>query len=182
MGEHLIALVPNIKAIPKVGGSLFKIYRDTRFSKNKLPMKSKIGYIFWQGKSHRMQSASFYMHYDSFEVFYATGVRSFKPPLLKAYRKYIQNENNAKSLDTILKKLLTKGYKLPNQHFERYPSGFKKEDQYSYLSLYNAIYAYKIYPIDEIFFSNEEFIDRGYEIYEDMLDLHTWVYELTLSV
>lgn len=28
MGEHLMALVPTINAVPKVNGSLFRIYRD----------------------------------------------------------------------------------------------------------------------------------------------------------
>jgi uncharacterized protein (TIGR02453 family) len=182
MGEHLIALVPSIKAIPKVGGSLFRIYRDIRYSKDKTPMKSKIGFLFWQGCSHRMQSASFYMHYDCSEVFYATGIRNFKPPLLKAYREYIKNQTNAKKLDLILKDLSKKGYLLPPFHFKRYPSGFNKDDKYSYLSLYNAMFAYKIFPIDDIFFTNDKLIDRGYNIYEDMLDLHNWVYELTLSV
>lgn len=181
MGEHLIALVPSIKAYPKVGGSLFRIYRDVRFAKDKTPMKSKIGFLFWQGNAHRMQSASFYMHYDSFEVFYATGIRSFKAPLLKTYREYIRDVKNAQALHSILNDLVEKGYQLPPPHFKRYPKGFKQEDPYSYLSLFNAVYAYKIFPLDDTFFKNEEFIDRGFAIYEDMLDLHTWVHELTLS-
>ncbi len=67
MGETLQILVPTIKAFPKVGGSLFRIYRDTRFSKDKTAMKSKIGLLFWQGSGHRMQSSSFYMHYNENE-------------------------------------------------------------------------------------------------------------------
>ncbi|PKN14525.1 MAG: TIGR02453 family protein, partial [Deltaproteobacteria bacterium HGW-Deltaproteobacteria-24] len=55
MGEHLIALAPFIKALPKVSGSLFRIYKDTRFSHDKTHIKTKIGILFWQGSSHRMQ-------------------------------------------------------------------------------------------------------------------------------
>ena len=68
MGETLQILVPTIHFKPKVGGSLFKIYRDIRFSGDKTPMKSKIGLLFWQGKGHRMQSSSFYMHYDKIDT------------------------------------------------------------------------------------------------------------------
>ena len=89
MGETLQILVPNIKFNPKVSASLFKIYRDVRFSKDKTPMKSKIGLLFWQGSGHRMQSSSFYMHYTKDEYFIASGIRGFKPPLLKTYREYI---------------------------------------------------------------------------------------------
>lgn len=181
MGEHLQVLVPNIKALPKVSGSLFRIFRDVRFAKDKTPMKSKIGILFWQGQSHRMQSSSFYMHYDVNELFYATGIRSFKTPLLKTYREYIKNEKNRVSLHKILEQLKKKGYCIPQAHYKRYPLGFDKDDDNVYLSLFNSMYAYKIFPIDEVFYSNEV-LNRAFDLYEDMFELHQWVYELTLMV
>jgi uncharacterized protein (TIGR02453 family) len=78
MGEHLQILVPTINAIPKTNKSLFRIYRDARFHLAD-PIKTCIGVIFWQGSGHRMQSSSFYMHYDPQEIFVATGIRNFKP-------------------------------------------------------------------------------------------------------
>ncbi len=83
MGEHLQILVPTIHAEPKTNRSLFRIYRDARFHLND-PIKERIGIILWQGSGHRMQSSSFYMHYDPHEVFVAAGIRRFKPPLLKS--------------------------------------------------------------------------------------------------
>ena len=38
MGEHLMALVPTINAVPKINGSLFRIDRDIRFRKDKTPI------------------------------------------------------------------------------------------------------------------------------------------------
>ena len=61
MGEHLQILVPTIHAIPKINKSLFRIYRDARFHLDD-PIKERIGLIIWQGATHRIQSASFYMH------------------------------------------------------------------------------------------------------------------------
>ncbi len=64
MGEHLQALEPTINAEPKINKSLFRIYRDTRrMGSNKEPIKSRIGIIFWQGNSKRLQSSSFYLHF-----------------------------------------------------------------------------------------------------------------------
>jgi len=181
MGEHLIALVPNIKALPKVSGSLFKIYRDVRFSKDKTPMKDKIGIIFWQGQAHRMQSASYYIFYNTHEYFIATGIRSFKPPLLKAYRKYIQNKTNAMNLHNILEDIKKKGYQLPEPKYKRLPQGFKEENPYAYLSKYNAIFGFQTYELDNTFYS-EEIIDKAFKIYQDMDDLRQWLYELSLTV
>jgi len=181
MGEHLQVLVPNIKARAKVSGSLFRIYRDIRFSKDKTPMKSKIGILFWQGQAHRMQSSCFYMHYDVNEVFYASGIRGFKTPLLKTYREYIKCDKNRNSLHEILEKLKSKGYSIPDAHYKRIPAGFNKEDEHIYLSLFNSMFAYKIFPIDDVFYT-QKVIDRAFKLYDDMFELQQWVYELTLNV
>lgn len=180
MGETLQILVPTIHFKPKVSGSLFKIYRDVRFSKDKTPMKSKIGLLFWQGKAHRMQSSSFYMHYDKKSYFIASGIRNFKPPLLKTYRAYIKHENHRKSLHVILEELKEKGYKVPDPKYKRIPKDFDKEDEYINLSLYGAMFAYQEFEMDEIFFS-PKIIDRAFKIYEDMYSLQQWVYNMSLS-
>ena len=180
MGETLQILVPTINARPKVSGSLFKIYRDVRFSKDKTPMKSKIGLLFWQGQGHRMQSSSFYMHYDKDEYFIASGIRNFKPPLLKTYRAYLKDIKKADELDAILEELKYKGYDLPEPQFKRIPQGFDKEYKNIYLSLYGAMYAYKSFPIDDMFFK-VELLDRAFKIYDDMRHLQKWVYEMTLT-
>jgi uncharacterized protein (TIGR02453 family) len=180
MGETLQILVPTINALPKVGGSLFRIYRDTRFSKDKTAMKSKIGLLFWQGLAHRMQSSSFYMHYDENEYFVSAGIRAFKPPLLKIYREYIKDEQKAEQLHSILQDLTSKGYSLPIPKYKRVPKGFDKESKFAYLSLFGAMFSYKIFKIDELFFT-QELLDRLFEVYSDMSELQTWVYEMQNS-
>jgi len=119
------------------------------------------------------------MHYDPFEVFVATGIRNFKPPLLATYREYIKNDLKRKALHTILETLKTKGYSIPEPKYKRFPIGFDKEDKYAYLYLYGAMYAFKTFKPDNTFHS-EAIIDRNFKVYEEMLDLHQWVYELTL--
>jgi len=177
MGEHLQILVPNIHAIPKINKSLFRIYRDARFHRLD-PIKERIGIIFWQGAAHRMQSSSFYMHYDPFEIFVATGIRNFKAPLLVVYREYIKNDAKRKSLHHILKELKAKGYSVPEPKFKRYPLGLNKDDKYATLYLHGAMYAFTTFVPDSTFHS-EAIIERNFKIYEDMLDLQQWVYELT---
>ena len=178
MGEHLQILVPSIHAIPKINKSLFKIYRDARYHLSD-PIKTKIGMIFWQGQTHRMQSSSFYMHYDSHEVFVATGIRNFKPPLLATYREYIQNRERREELHQIFEALKAKGYQLPEPAYKRYPRDFDKDEPHAYLALYRSVYAYATYVPDKVFHS-EQVIDRNFKIYEDMLALQRWVYALTL--
>ena len=180
MGETLQILVPTIHYKPKVSGSLFRIYRDVRFSKDKTPMKSKIGLLFWQGQAHRMQSSSFYMHYDKESYFVATGIRAFKPPLLKTYRAYIKYKKHRESLHVILEELKQKGYSLPEPKYKRVPAEFDKDEEYIYLTKCASMFAYIEYKIDDVFFS-EVIIDRLFKVYQDMVKLQKWVYKMSLD-
>jgi len=181
MGEHLQILVPNIHAIPKINKSLFRIYRDARFHRLD-PIKERIGIIFWQGSTHRMQSASFYMHYDPFEVFVATGIRNFKPPLLAHYREYIKNEQKRESLYHILEELKAKGYHIPEAKYKNLPRGFEDYADAPYIELakHGCMYAFTTYKPDKTFHSSK-IIDKNFKSYEDMLDLHQWVYDFTCA-
>ncbi len=180
MGETLQILVPSINFSPKVSKSLFKIYRDVRFSKDKTPIKSKIGILFWQGTGHRMQSSSFYMHFDKDEYFIASGIRNFKQPLLKTFREYLKNDEKREELHNILEDIKAKGYDLPEAKFKRLPRGISKEDTYLYLYFFGAMFAYKTFKIDNVFYS-EEILDKAFKIYDDMRYLQAWVYEMTLT-
>ncbi len=178
MGEHLQILVPTINAIPNTNKSLFRIYRDARFHLAD-PIKTRIGIILWQGGGHRMQSSSFYMHYDPQEIFVATGIRNFKPTLLATYREYIQNTERRTELHNILEDLKAKGYKLPETKYKRMPRACDSTDTHSHLYLQGAVFAYTTFTPDETFHS-EAIIDRNFKIYEDMFALQQWLYELTL--
>jgi len=179
MGETLQILEPEINFEPKTGKSLFKIYRDTRFSKDKTPIKSKIGHIFWQGNGHKMQSSSFYLHYNKDSYFIASGIRAFKPPLLKKYREYIKNENHSQELKEILFEIEKKGYNLPTDRYKRVPKEFDEDFTFKDLTLFKSMFAYKEYMIDEIFFS-DKIIDRCFNIYKDLHHLQKWVYKMTI--
>jgi len=181
MGEHLQILVPNIHAIPKVNKSLFRIYRDARFHRLD-PIKERIGIIFWQGTTHRMQSASFYMHYDPFEVFVATGIRNFKPELLATYREYIKNDVKRAALHTILEALKAKGYEIGEPKYKKFPRGFEEyvDKPHAYLAKYGSMYAFKTFKPDKAFHSTK-IIEKNFKVYKDMLALHEWLYMLTLS-
>jgi len=181
MGEHLQALVPTITAKPKVNGSLFKIYRDVRFSKDKTPIKSRIGVIFWQGAGKRMQSSSFYMHFSPDEIFFAAGIRGFSKETLSAYRNYIKDEDKAEELLKILHGVKAKGYQIPEPKYKRVPREFDDDFVYIGLARYASMFAYKMIEPNEILFS-EKLVDYAYKIYEDLLPLQQWVYEMTLTV
>jgi len=181
MGEHLQALVPTITARPKVNGSLFRIYRDIRFSKDKTPIKSRIGVIFWQGRGKRMQSSCFYMHFSPDELFFAVGIRGFSKDTLSAYRDYIKDDKKREELAQILVNMDELGYSIPLPRYKRVPREFDEDISYKFLTKFDAMYAYKLFESSEVLFE-DKLVDVAFKIYEDLLPLQQWVYEMTLTV
>ena len=184
MGEHLQALVPTINAEPKINKSLYRIYRDTRrMGANEMPIKERIGVIFWQGNNKRMQSSCFYMHFSPEELMVATGVRWFEKPMLDAFREYIKEDEKRAELHQILQNIKNKGkgYSHLEKGYKRYPRGFNAEMSHADLALYKGMATFKTLD-PNLITQGEELINTLYEIYEDMLPLQEFMYEVSLRV
>jgi uncharacterized protein (TIGR02453 family) len=184
MGEHLQALEPSINAIPKINKSLYRIYRDTRrMGANKEPIKSRIGIIFWQGNGKRMQSSSFYMHFSPDGLYVAVGIRWFEKPMLDAFREYIKDDIKRKELAKILTdiKVKDKEYTHLEKGYKRYPKGFNVDMPDADLSLYKGMATYKILD-PHLIEDGQKLIETLYKIYEDMLPLQRFMYEVSLRI
>ena len=182
MGEHLQALEPTINAEPKINKSLYRIYRDTRrMGANKTPIKHRIGFIFWQGNNKRMQSSSFYMHFSPDELMVATGVRWFEKPMLDAFREYILDDIKRSQLDTILESIRAKGYTHLEKGYKRYPRGFNVDMPNADLSLYKGMATFKVLD-PHLIEDGDKLLNTLYKIYEDMLPLQKYMYEVSLRV
>ena len=56
------------------GGSLFRIYRDTRFSKDKTPYKTTVGIHFRHERAKDAYAPGYYLHIGPDEVFAGAGI------------------------------------------------------------------------------------------------------------
>jgi len=147
----------------------------------KVPLKHRIGVIFWQGDGSRMQTSSFYLHFSPDELFVAVGVRWFEKPMLDAYREYIKDDKRRVALDKLLNELDSKGYKTIEKGYKRYPRGFNADMNSAELSLYKGMATYKILN-PKLIEDGDKLIDTLYRIYEEMLPLQQVVYEISLRV
>ena len=75
MGPRLERVTPHFTAIPKrVGGSLMRVYRDTRFSRDKTPYKTNIGIQFRHELGKDVHAPGFYVHIDPGSCFLGVGM------------------------------------------------------------------------------------------------------------
>ena len=71
----LAEISPHFRADPRAnGGSLFRIYRDTRFSKDKTPYKTNVGAHFRHEAGKDAHAPGFYLHLEPGMCFAGCGV------------------------------------------------------------------------------------------------------------
>jgi uncharacterized protein (TIGR02453 family) len=74
LAPRLHAISPHLKAEPKVGGSLFRIYRDVRFSHDKSPYKTHCAMHFRHERARDAHAPAFYLHLEPGDCLAAHGV------------------------------------------------------------------------------------------------------------
>lgn len=91
VGPRLARISPHLVADPRPsGGSLFRIYRDTRFSHDKSPYKTHLGVHFFHESGKTASSVpGFYLHLVPGESFAAGGIWHPDPPALARIRDAI---------------------------------------------------------------------------------------------
>ena len=78
---HLEKISPHFVADPRPsGGSVFRIYRDVRFSKDKTPYKTNAGAHFRHAAGKDVHTPGFYLHLEPGEVFVGAGLWQPDPP------------------------------------------------------------------------------------------------------
>ncbi|OIR19745.1 hypothetical protein GALL_06290 [mine drainage metagenome] len=75
MSDEMPAISRHFLAQPKkVGGSLMRIHRDTRFSRDKTPYKTNIGIQFRHEAGKDIHAPGYYLHIEPGECFVAIGL------------------------------------------------------------------------------------------------------------
>lgn len=78
------------RADPKtVGGSLFRIHRDTRFSNDKAPYKNWQGARLFHERHKEVEAPSFYLHLQPGHCFIGAGLWHPEPETLRRIRQFI---------------------------------------------------------------------------------------------
>lgn len=96
LGAPLREITPHFRAIPKkMGGSMFRIYRDTRFSKDKTPYKTNAGLHFRHALGKDAHAPGFYLHLDADEIFMGAGLWKPPAPALAQIRDAIDQKSKA---------------------------------------------------------------------------------------
>jgi uncharacterized protein (TIGR02453 family) len=178
MGEQLRRLTPGILANPRPDGSLFRIYRDTRFSPDKSPYKTHMGIFFWEGKRPRMECSGYYFHLEPPCLMVGGGLYIFPRPLLERFRRAAIDPEYGDELAAAVKKITVRpGFSLGAKHYKRLPPGTDPDHPNAELLLHNGLYAGWETAIPAEFYS-AALLDYCYDKFRPLEPLHRWLTDL----
>lgn len=107
----------------KQGGSLFRLHRDTRFSKDKTPYKTWSGARCFHERARQVAAPSFYLHIAPDDCFIGGGLWHPEPDTLKKLRSFLE-ENPASWIKATQSKSFRSHYEFWGDSLVRPPRGF----------------------------------------------------------
>jgi uncharacterized protein (TIGR02453 family) len=129
MQDPLADIAPRFTAVPtRVGGSLMRVYRDTRFSKNKQPYKTNIGIQFRHEQAKDVHSPGYYVHIEPGNVFLGVGMWRPDPDSLRRIRERIA-ARPAEWQRAIGARPFKRDFSLGGESLSRPPRGFDKDHE-----------------------------------------------------
>lgn len=109
----------------RVGGSLMRVYRDTRFSKNKQPYKTNIGIQFRHEQARDVHSPGYYLHIEPGEVFLGAGMWRPDSNSLRRIRERIATRPGDWR-QVVDDKAFRRHFEIGGESLSRPPRGFDK--------------------------------------------------------
>ncbi len=144
LGRELESKLSGLNYTPKVGGSLFRINRDIRFSKDKRPYKTHTAAFLWVGPSAKMECPGVYIHLDAKNLLIGAGLHMFSKDGLDAYRNYV--DKNGAVLQKAINKADKAGFELGGEKLQRVPTMYDKGHKYGELLKMKGMHVGKKFP------------------------------------
>ncbi len=110
----------------KAGGSLMRVHKDIRFSKDKTPYKTNIGVHFKHVRGKDVHAPGYYLHIEPGNVFIGAGIWRPESSTLKNIRSLI--DEYPEEWKNLSKRITVKdGFQLGGDSLKRPPQGVTKE-------------------------------------------------------
>lgn len=173
-GDELRRFAPDVRAEPRVNRSIFRINRDTRFSKDKTPYKDHLDLWFWEGE-RRGAVSGFYLRITPEQVGVGVGAHRFDRQHLHAYRDRLADPQAGARLLAIVDDLDGAGFPVHGEHYKRVPRGYDPDDEdRARLLRFNALWSATDTDHPGIM-GNRRFIGWCVRRWERQAPLHRWL-------
>lgn len=151
---------------------IFRIYRDIRFSPNKLPYKNHFGaYVALGGR--KSERSGYYIHLEPGNSIFSGGLWQPEPALLKLLRKEIYNQ-----IDEFVEILEKPSFKavygtLEGEKLKRMPAGYPSDFPHSEILLYKDFTVAASRP--DKFFEKKNWIEDAIKCFEELFPFNQFL-------
>ena len=152
--------------------SVFRIYRDTRFSKDKTPYKTNFGAGLGMGKGNKI--SGYYLHIEPGKSFLAGGVYKPEPTILKTIRQEISafGDEFLEILERDEFRNYFRGLSVEDK-LKKVPQGFEKDDKMAeFLKLKHFIVTH---PVSDEQLLSENAVKEFTKIFKAMKPLNDFL-------
>lgn len=141
LGPRLREISPQVQFEPRVNGSIARINRDIRFSKDKRPYKDHLDLWFWHGDKRGWDNPGFWFRLTPAKVHLGSGMHGFDKELLEAFRNAVMDPRSGKALLAAVGQVEAKGYEVGGKSRKQPPRGYETDaDRAGYL-LFEGLHA-----------------------------------------
>lgn len=176
MGERLKAVSPGVRYEPKISGSIGRINRDIRFSRDKRPYKDHLDIWFWHGDKKGWDRPGFYLRITPATVFLGCGMHTLEGPQLERFRQAVLADKSGRALDAAIDAVRAAGpYEIGGATRKSVPRGLDASHERAGLLLHEGLYAGLELPGQEA--AAEGFADLAFGHFAATWPIGKWLLE-----
>jgi uncharacterized protein (TIGR02453 family) len=149
LGPKLRTIAPAVQFSAKVNGSMSRINRDIRFSKDKRPYKEHLGLWFWHGDRRQWDVPGFWFELTPQHLQLGVGIYMLQGEALDAFRQSVLHPRSGKALLAAVAAVEAVGkYEIGGKTRKLKPRGFETDaDRAGYL-LHEGLYVSVTLPAE----------------------------------
>jgi len=176
IGVAFSAIDPRVHAVPAVDRSIFRIFRDIRFSRDKSPYKTHSDMWFWIGED-RKTAPGYFIRIAPSEVWVGCGAHRLTPEQLARLRSAIVAPATGEPFSAMLEGLEAGGFEIGERTIARVPAGFSADSPRADLLRLTAVHAIRKFSPIPPEFASAAFVDFCMEHFLETRPLVDWLVE-----
>jgi uncharacterized protein (TIGR02453 family) len=141
LGPGLRKISKTVNYEPRVNGSIFRINRDVRFSKDKSPYKPHLDLWFWEGDRRGWETPGFFFRLAAGELVTGAGMHVLPKDRLDTYRAAVIDPKSGKALERIAAEVKKAGATLGGATRKTVPRGMDASHARAGFLLHEGLYA-----------------------------------------
>lgn len=147
LGPRLQKLSPGVQYDARINGSIARINRDIRFSKDKRPYKTHLDLWFWHGEKRAWDLPGFWFSFTPTAIHAGSGLYMFEGDRLDAFRQSVIHPRSGKALAAMVSDLTARGYKVEGKTRKRMPAGYEADPSRAEFLLYEGLFSIVELPV-----------------------------------